>query len=77
MQEERNVRYGVVNVVDRAKFEKIWQVPFGYTYMSFDKGEAIDICRKKKNNNWVVEKIFHTNDDTNRKVEIYRSGFKE
>lgn len=72
--EERNVRYGVVNVVERAKYEKEWQVPFGYNYISYDETDAISVCRKKKGSNWVVEKIYNTNDDINRKTEIFRGG---
>lgn len=72
--EERFVRYGVVNVVERAKYERLYQVPYGYHFMTFNEAEAITACRKKKNPNWVVEKIFHTNDDVNKTHEIFRSG---
>lgn len=72
--DERNVRYGVVNVVDRANYEKQWQVPFSYNYISYNEAAAIAVCRKKKNRNWIVEKIYNTNDDINRKNEVFRSG---
>ena len=51
--EERNVRYGVVNVVDRANYEKQWQVPFGYDFITYNELDAISVCRKKKNRNCV------------------------
>ena len=72
--EVRNVRYGVVNVVERERYEKQWHVPFGYNYISYDEADAVKVCRRKKGPNWIVEKIFHTNEEINRKAEIFRGG---
>jgi hypothetical protein len=71
---EANVRYGVVNVVERAKYEKLFQIPFGYALTTFDEREAIIFCKKQKNPNMIVEKIFDTLDATNNKVEVFRGG---
>lgn len=74
---ERNVRYGVVNVKKRIAYEKEHQVSFGYEHIGKSMDKAIRICRKKKNSNYIVEKIYDTNIAKNNKMEIYRSGIFE
>lgn len=71
---EFNVRYGVVNVKKRAEFEKKHHVPFSYLFITQDKGKAILACKKKKNSNFIVEKIFDTVKIKNKREEIFRSG---
>ncbi len=75
-------RFGVINQVDRAKYEKHYQVPFGYDYMSFDKKQAIAYCKALKGDprypNFIVERIYDTPDTSNNREEIFRGGdFKE
>jgi hypothetical protein len=70
---ELNVRYGVVNVEERTKYEKENQVSFGYEHLGRSEEKAIRICRKKNNPNWIVEKIYDTYKAKNNRVEIYRS----
>lgn len=72
--EKRNIRYGVVNDTERTKYEKKFHVPYGYAFMTFKKGEAIAICRKKNDQNFIVEEIFDNGNVINFKQEIYRSG---
>ncbi len=74
MKDDFNVRYGVVNAVERLKYEKLYQVPFGYAFTTFDKDEAITFCKKGKNTNMIVEKIFDSYDATNNKEEVFRGG---
>jgi hypothetical protein len=73
--EETNVRYAVVNETDRINYEKQWQLPKGYEFISYDPEKAISICRGKKGNGWVVEKIFNIPDGVvNYKSIIFRGG---
>ena len=75
---EANVRFGVVNVIERAKYEKLYQVPFGYVFTTFNEDDAVKFCKKRNNTNMIVEKIFDTQTATNNKVEVFRGGnFKE
>lgn len=69
-----NVRYGVVNDVNRNDYEKEWQLPYGYSHLTYDKQEAIAHCRDLKNSDFIVEEIYDTAFGTNFKNEIYRSG---
>lgn len=69
-----NVRYGVVNDVDRSEFEKEWHLPYGYSYLTYDKQDAIAQCRDLKDSDFIVEEIYNTAGGTNFKTEIYRSG---
>lgn len=75
---ETNVRYGVVNDLDRIAFEKKWQIPAGYDHITYDQTEATVMCRKK-GKGWVVEKIFNMpNKVVNFKTVIFRGGdYKE
>ena len=78
MLKESNIRYGVVNVKMRAKYEKEFQVSYGYDYMKFKKQEAISYCKVLNDPNFIVERIFDTTIDKNFKEEIFKSGsFKE
>lgn len=72
--EEFNVRYGVVNVVEREKYEKKFQISYGYEYTTWNDLSAISYCRRKNNSNFIVEKIFNTKKTTNKKQEVYRSA---
>lgn len=75
---ETNVRYGVINDVNRIAYEKKWQVPAGYDYITYDQTEAIVFCRKKGSSavsGWVVEKIFNLpNKVVNFKTIIFKGG---
>lgn len=74
MQQEVNVRYGVINELDRMAFEKKWQIQAGYDYMTFDQEDAIKHCRKK-GNGWIVEKIYNIPGKVvNYKNIIFRGG---
>jgi len=71
---EINVRFGVVHDEDRASYEKKWQVPYGYSFISYNQEAAINNCRKR-GNGWVVEKIFTLpNKVVNFKTIIFRGG---
>jgi hypothetical protein len=48
-------RYGVVNLVERYKYEQEWQLPFPYEFVSWNKVDAINECRKRFGT--VVEEI--------------------
>jgi len=72
-----NVRYGVVDVVGRKEFEKEWQLPYGYSHVTYNEQDAINYCRKLNNANFIVEEIYDTVLATNLKEEIYRSGKDE
>jgi len=61
-------RYGVVHDQDRIEYEKKWQVPYGYRFISFDYKEAKDIC-KSNGEGYAVEKISSGNE---REI-IYRA----
>jgi len=71
---ERNVRFGVVNVAERTKYEKTFHIPFGYAFTTYEEEKAIRYCQKQNNPNMIVEKIFDTKYATNNKTEIYRGG---
>ena len=71
---EGNVRFGVVNVADRMKYEKTFHIPFGYEFTTFHEQEAIAYARKQKNPDVAVERIFDTSKASNNKVEVFRSG---
>lgn len=71
---EFNVRYGVVNVMKREKYEKKNQTPFSYLFVTQDKGKAIRACAKRKDTNFIVERIFDTEKIKNNREEIFRSG---
>jgi len=78
MEKEVNIRYGVVNVVERARYEKIFHINLGYALITFNEGEAIAFCKKKRNPNVIVEKIYDNYRAVNNKIEIFRGGvFKE
>ena len=67
-------RFGVVNTLERARYEKEYNVSYGYEFISFKKTEAIKECRQFNNSNFIVERIR----DDNTREEIFRSGnFKE
>lgn len=70
---ETNIRYGVVDPGIRAKYEKKYQVPYGYDHISFDEEKAISLCRKKRKG-FIVEKVFDTVFSKNNKIEIFRGG---
>lgn len=74
MKKEFNIRFGVVNIVDRERYEKKFQVPFGYDLMTYNKVEAMNHAKNKKDDNIVVERIFDTTTAINNKEEVYRSG---
>jgi hypothetical protein len=67
-------RFGVVNAHERQRYEKEYNVSYGYKFISFIKAEAIKECRQFNNQNFIVERI----KDDNTREEIFRSGnFKE
>jgi len=75
---EFNVRYGVVNVKNRVQYEKTFQIGYGYEFTSFNEFDAIKYCKKQKDPNVIVERIFNTPKAVNNKKEIFRGGdFKE
>lgn len=49
-------RYGVVHNDNRIKFEKDFQIPYGYSFVSFDYDEAKKEC-DKLGKGYVVDKI--------------------
>ena len=49
-------RYGVVNEDVRNKYEKEWQVSYGYDFISFDYSIAKKVC-KDKGEGHIVERI--------------------
>lgn len=65
-------RFGVVHENDKTKFEKKFQVGFGYHSVYFNQKKAEDIC-KDLGNGYVVEKISTTYDKTNKSEIIYRT----
>ncbi len=68
-----NERFGVVDVVARENYEKLYQIPYGYAFMSFSEKGAIRFCKESKNENFIVEKIYDTSTGGNNlKEEIYR-----
>lgn len=73
----KNVRYGVVNEAKRTKYEKKHQKPFRYEYIVDNIKKAIMLCRKKKNSNYIVEKIYDIDTVKNFKEKIYQSGTYE
>jgi len=64
-------RYGVVHEEQRNEYEKKWQVPYGYKFISFNYREAEDMC-KTNGEGYVVEKISTTSERTNERNIIYR-----
>jgi hypothetical protein len=71
---ESNVRYGVVNVVDRTNFEKKFHINCAYELITYDKMEAVKYARALNNSDYIVERIFNTKTANNFREEIYRSG---
>jgi len=69
---KKNIRYGVVNEVERKEYEKEWHLSRGYFFISRDKKKAIKICRNMKNSDFIVEMIYDE-EFSNLKEEIYRS----
>lgn len=73
-----NERFGVVNIVDREKYEKLYQIPFGYEFTSFSEKDAVGYCKSMKKTpnyeNLVVERIYNDLDANNKKEEIFRGG---
>jgi len=63
-------RFGVVNTDKRKKFGKEFHIPYGYDYVSYNKSEAITVCRRK-NNNFIVERIYDDYGMT-KKEEVFR-----
>ena len=70
-------RYGVVHNETRIEFEKTFQIPYGYEYVSF----TYDLSKKecdKKGQGYVVDQITYdpsvTFGDTNKREIIYTSG---
>ena len=70
-------RYGVVNVVAREMYEKKWNLPWKYDFITFNKVEAVIECRKHNSSSFIVERIFDSNGIKNKKEEIFRSGKDE
>ncbi len=63
-------RFGVVNTLERERYEKEYNVSYGYEFISYKEAEAIKECRQFNNPNFIVERI----KDGNIKEEIFRSG---
>jgi len=69
-------RYGVVQDEDRNEFEKTFQIPFGYKFVSFDYSDAKKEC-DKLGKGYVVDQITYDPSfygDTNKRQIIYTSG---
>jgi len=67
-------RYGVVNDEDRNEFEKTFQIPYGYKYVSFNYEDAKKECYKA-GKGYVVDEIVYDPSllgDTNKRQIIYR-----
>jgi len=71
-------RYGVVNAVLREKYEKEFQVPFGYDHICYSAEEAIAECKKMNEeenflngNPFIVERIFDNAYACNNREQIY------
>lgn len=64
-------RYGVVNDEERDKYEKKWQIPCGYEFISFNYKKAEDFC-KDAGKGFVVERISSHYGKTNERQIIYR-----
>ena len=64
-------RYGVVNEIERNRFEKKFHVPFGYDLVTFNYRKAEDAC-KDKGKGYVVEKISTSFGRSNERDIIYR-----
>ena len=72
MENEVNVRYGVVNEEIRADYEKQWQLQKGYDFITYDLEKATEVC-KKMGKNWSVEKIYNIpNSVVNYKVIVFK-----
>jgi hypothetical protein len=66
-------RYGVVHDADRNEFEKAFQIPYGYKYVSFKYEDAKKEC-DKLGNGYVVDEIVYDPSllgDTNKRQIIY------
>ena len=72
-------RYGVVNAIVREKYEKEYQVPYGYDYICYDAETAVAECKKLNEENTdlipchVVERIYDDGYASNNREEVYRS----
>ena len=69
-------RYGVVQNEDRNEFEKTFQIPYGYKYVSFDYEDAKKEC-EKAGKGYVVDEITYDPallGDTNKRQIIYITG---
>lgn len=76
---EVNERFGVVDEEKRAMYEKEFQVPFGYDYITFDREEAIKHCKSlrtpsARSKKIIVERIYNTMEVQNKKEVIYRNN---
>lgn len=65
-------RFGVVDAEARMRFEKLFQVPFGYALVTFNYREAEEAC-KKFGKGHVVERITTNFNRINESDVIYRS----
>lgn len=71
------IRYGVVNEEERTKYEKEWQLPYSYIYITTDSKAAIRYCNRislKTGKDYIVEKIYHE-DGINNVKEIFFKTF--
>jgi hypothetical protein len=66
-------RFGVVNELTRAEYEKEWQIPMGYEFVSFDKEKAITMCKEFKGHGYIVERITTSAYSQNDKEIVYRT----
>ena len=71
---KKNIRYGVVNSVEREKYEKEYQIAYGYELMTYNKNEAIFYAKGLNNPDYIVEEIYNTSETNNNKEEIFQSG---
>ena len=66
-------RYGVVHDADRIEFEKTFQIPYGYKFVSFKYDDAKKEC-DKEGKGYVVDEITYDPallGDTNKRRIIY------
>ena len=71
---ESNLRYGVVNLEVRERYEKDFQLSYGYDFITRNKREAIEYCKSLKMNEYVVEKIYDDFKSNNNKEVIFKGG---
>lgn len=65
-------RYGVVNEEARTQYEKEWQIPMGYKFVTFDQKMAETVCRDL-GKGYIVERITSSAYSQNDREIVYRT----